>query len=69
MRANKNLLLCTRSEYRQIIAELEKENFFLESSCEGKDKYIDHLLERIEQLEASIISGGAIVPDAKPFEG
>lgn len=68
MKTNRNLLLCTRSEYRQIIAELEKENFFLEGQGEVKDKYIDYLLQRIEQLETSIISGGAIVPDAKPFE-
>lgn len=50
------------------IRELIRENEFLAESSECKDRYIDHLLERIEQLEASIISGGAIVPDAKPFE-
>lgn len=53
---------------RDQIKNLEKEEAFLVKSCESKDRYIDHLLERIEQLEASIISGGAIVPDAKPFE-
>jgi len=53
---------------REQIKVLEKEEDFLVKSCEAKDKQIDHLLERIEQLESSIISGGAIVPDAKPFE-
>lgn len=50
------------------IRELIRENEFLAEAGECKDRYIDHLLERIQQLESSIISGGAIVPDAKPFE-
>lgn len=50
------------------IRELIRENEFLAEASECKDRYIDHLLERIQQLESSIISGGAIVPDAKPFE-
>jgi hypothetical protein len=53
---------------REQLKNSEKEEQFLLKSGEEKDKYIDHLQERIIQLEAAIISGGAIVPDAKPFE-
>lgn len=55
-------------DFRERIKHLEKDVDFLEKSGESKDKFIDYLNDRIVQLETAIISGGAIVPDAKPFE-
>jgi len=71
----RNILLLTRQEYRDLIENLEKENEDLRAEVKRLTEFTTRtiipneiLQAEVERLNSIIISGGAVVPDAKPFE-
>jgi hypothetical protein len=71
----RNILLLTRQEYRDLIENLERENEDLRAEVKRLTEFTTRtiipneiLQAEVERLNSIIISGGAVVPDAKPFE-